>query len=86
MVKVKRFTAAWCGPCKMFAPVFSELEKEISGVEFQTIDVDQNKEETQNNLVTSVPTTIIEKDGEQVYRFSGVLPKSVIAGVINKYL
>jgi len=86
MVKVKRYTAAWCGPCKQLAPVFEELKKEITDVTFETIDVDQNKESVIAEGIVSVPTVVLEKDGQQVYRFSGVLPKSVIAGVIKKYL
>jgi thioredoxin 1 len=86
MVKVKRYTATWCGPCKQLAPVFEELKKEITEVTFETIDVDQNKEAVIAEGIVSVPTVVLEKDGQQVYRFSGVLPKSVIAGVIKKYL
>lgn len=86
MVTVKRFTAAWCGPCKQLAPVFEELKNEITEVTFETIDVDQNREAAIEQGISSVPTVILEQDGQQVYRFSGVLPKSVIAGVIKKYL
>jgi thioredoxin 1 len=86
MVKVKRYTATWCGPCKQLAPVFEELKNEITEVTFETIDVDQNKEAVIAEGIVSVPTVVLEKDGQQVYRFSGVLPKSVIAGVIKKYL
>jgi len=86
MIKVKRYTATWCGPCKQLAPVFEELKKEITEVTFETIDVDQNKEAVIAEGIVSVPTVVLEKDGQQVYRFSGVLPKSVIAGVIKKYL
>ncbi len=90
MLTVKRFTAAWCQPCKQLAPVFDALQSEMTNetdkVIFQTIDVDMNKEETTQSGITSVPTVVLEKDGQQVYRFSGVLPKSVIAGTIKKYL
>ena len=86
MVKVKRYTATWCGPCKQLAPVFEELKNEITNVTFETIDVDQNKEAVIAEGIVSVPTVVLEKDGQQDYRFSGVLPKSVIAGVIKKYL
>ena len=79
MVKVKRFTATWCGPCKVLAPIFAELESEIQGVTFETIDVDQNREETANYMVTSVPTVVIEKDGQLVQRYTGVQPKSTYA-------
>ena len=86
MLTVKRYTATWCGPCKQLAPVFEELKNEITEVTFETIDVDQNKESVIAEGIVSVPTVVLEQDGQQVYRFSGVLPKSVIAGVIKKYL
>ena len=86
MVKVKRFTATWCGPCKVLAPVFTELESEIQGVSFETIDVDVNKEEVMNYMVTSVPTVVIEKDGEMVQRYTGVQPKSVYATKIKSLI
>ena len=86
MIKVKRFTATWCGPCKQLAPVFAELQQELTDVIFETIDVDQNRELALEKGISSVPTVILEKNGEQVYRFSGVLPKSVIAGIIKQHL
>jgi thioredoxin-like negative regulator of GroEL len=86
MLTVKRYTASWCQPCKQLAPTFDALQSEISEASFQTIDVDANKDAAIQAGVTSVPTVIFEKDGQQVYRFSGVLPKSVIAGHIRKYL
>ena len=86
MLIVKRYTAEWCQPCKPLAPIFNELQNEMTNVSFQTIDVDQNRDTALENNVSSVPTVIFEKEGQQVYRFSGVLPKSVIAGIIKKYL
>ena len=83
---VKRYTATWCGPCKQLAPVFEELKNEITNVTFETIDVDENREAAIERGISSVPTVILEKDGQQVYRFSGVLPKSVIAGIIKQHL
>jgi len=86
MLIVKRYTASWCGPCKQLAPVFEELQNEIPEVQFQTIDVDENRDAAITANVSSVPTVVFEKDGIPVYRFSGVLPKSVIAGTIQKFL
>ena len=86
MLIVKRYTATWCQPCKQLAPIFEELQRELTEVQFQTIDVDMDKESALHNGVSSIPTVILEKNGVSVYRFSGVLPKSVIAGIIKKHL
>jgi thioredoxin 1 len=86
MLVVKKYFATWCQPCKQLNPIFEELKSEMPNVQFQTIDVDQNKDAALEANVSSVPTVIFEKDGVPVYRFSGVLPKSVIAGTIQKFL
>jgi thioredoxin 1 len=86
MLIVKRYTATWCGPCKQLAPVFDALQSEIPEVQFQTIDVDMNRDEVLEKGISSVPTVIFEKNGQQVYRFSGALPKPVIAGAIRQHL
>jgi len=87
MLTVKRYTASWCQPCKQLAPVFEELQNEMMNeVIFRTIDIDENREATMAANISGVPTVIFEKDGEPVYRFTGVLPKSVIAGQIKKFL
>ena len=85
MLIVKKYFASWCGPCKQLAPVFAELQQELTDVIFETIDVDQNRELALEKGISSVPTVILEKNGEQVYRLSGVLPKSVIAGIIKQH-
>ena len=86
MLIVKRFTAAWCQPCKQLAPVFNELQSEMPNVQFQTIDVDMDKASALENGVSSIPTVILEKDGVSVYRFSGVIPKAAIAGAIKQHI
>jgi thioredoxin 1 len=83
MVKVKRFTANWCSPCKQLAPIFEQLKMNFPNVIFETIDVDQNKELAQTNFVTSIPTVIFEKDGLVKQRFTGVQPKSMYVDTIN---
>ena len=90
MLTIKRYTATWCQPCKQLAPVFAELQNEMTNetdqIMFQTIDVDQNKDAALEANVSSVPTVVFLKKGIPVYRFSGVLPKSVIEGQIRKHL
>jgi thioredoxin 1 len=90
MLVIKKYFAEWCGPCKQLAPVFAELQNEMTNepdqIVFQTIDVDQNRDAALEANVSSVPTVVIEKNGQQVYRFSGVLPKTTIAGLIRQHL
>jgi thioredoxin 1 len=85
MIKVIKFSATWCGPCKVLAPIFDQVKSEISGVSFVDIDVDRNKDITSKYLVSSVPTVIIEKNGELINRFSGIKSKSDIINLINQY-
>jgi thioredoxin 1 len=86
MLTVKRYSASWCQPCKQLAPIFTELQNEITNVIFETIDVDVDRNAALENGISSVPTVVLEKNGTQVYRFTGVLPKPTIVGIINKYL
>lgn len=75
-VKVLDFWASWCPPCNVMKPTIEELEKELAGkVEFVKYDVDQESETAQKYIVTSIPTYIIEKDGKEAARTSGVRPK-----------
>ena len=86
MVKVKRFTATWCSPCKQLAPLFTQMEIELPNVVFETIDVDQDKEQTAEYFITSVPTVIIEQDGRAVQRYVGAQPKSMYVDTINSLI
>jgi thioredoxin 1 len=83
MIKVKRYTAQWCQPCKQLAPVFTQLQVSFPNVIFETIDVDEDKESAQENFITSVPTVIFFKDGAAKQRFAGVQPKSMYVDTIN---
>ena len=86
MVKVKRFTATWCGPCRQLAPLFDQIKTSFPDVEFQTIDVDTSPEEVQENLITSVPTVIVFKDGVAKQRYVGLQPKSMYVDTINSLI
>ncbi len=86
MIKVKRFTATWCGPCRQLAPLFDTMQQEYSNVSFETIDVDHSPEEVQQYMVTSVPTVIIEKDGQLVQRYVGLNPKTTYVNTINSLI
>jgi thioredoxin 1 len=63
----------------------SELQSEVNGVQFITIDVDQDRETTSKDNVSSVPTVVMVKDGQEVHRFLGVKSKQTILELINQF-
>lgn len=84
-ISVVDFWAAWCGPCKMMHPILDETAKEMKGrAKFAKVDVDANGDLAQRFQVMSIPTLIIFRDGEQVDRVSGVLPKDELIKMIQK--
>ncbi len=84
MVEVKKFSAAWCGPCRMLAPVMENIKPKFQNVNFQDFDVDQQYEIASKYLIRSVPTVIIEKDGKEVERFVGLQSEMAYVNAINE--
>ena len=85
MLKVLKFSASWCGPCKQLAPIFDQVKSEVSGVSFQDVDVDADSALAIKYNVRGVPTIIIEKDGQEVKRLVGMQQKSVLTSTINSF-
>lgn len=72
------FWASWCGPCKMLAPVIDEIANEKDDFKFVKINVDEENELATKFDIKSIPTLVIIKNGEEVDRISGFMPKSNI--------
>ena len=71
-VAVVDFSATWCGPCKMLAPIMEELSEEMAGqVEFYNADTDENMDLALANKVTSIPALFLLRDGQIVDRMIG---------------
>ena len=70
------FFAVWCGPCQMMAPIIEELAKDMGDkAKVGKLDVDANQETAGKYNVSSIPTLIFFKDGQEVERVMGVQSK-----------
>ncbi len=78
------FFATWCGPCKMQSPVLEELKEDRSDVKVVKIDVDQETEIARLYGVMSIPTLILFKDGKEVAKNVGFMPKELLVQWINE--
>ena len=81
------FWAAWCGPCRMVAPIIEQLAKEYSGrVAFDKLNVDENPLTSGEFEVQSIPTLLIFRNGEAVDGIVGAVPKYQIESRIKAHL
>lgn len=81
------FSATWCGPCKMMAPVLEQLSEEFEGkIKFYNVDVDENQELAEQYGITSIPALLIMQDGEKKDMQIGFQPKETLAKVFAEYV
>lgn len=77
------FWASWCGPCKMLSPVVEQIADEQSEVKVGKINVDDEDVLAAKFGVSSIPTLVVFKNGEEVNRSVGVIPKDAILNLIK---
>lgn len=81
------FYADWCGPCKTLAPILKEVASELGEkARVIKIDVDKNQQLSQKFQVRGVPTLILFRKGEQLWRTSGVMQKRDLIQKIEEAL
>ena len=68
------FYATWCGPCKMFGPIFEETSSEYD-FNFVKLDVDKSSDIAREYGVMSIPTVILFENGKELKRFTGFMTK-----------
>lgn len=81
------FWAPWCGPCKQFAPVFSETASEMETKAcFMKLDTDSNQHTAAQFQIQSIPTLIAFFQGKEITRISGALPKDQLHQWVHQIL
>ena len=81
------FWAAWCGPCKLMAPVLNDVAETMDGkATIAKLNVDEQRATASHYKIRSIPTMIIFKNGKEVTRFSGVKSKDTILKEIERRL
>lgn len=77
-LKVIKFSAVWCGPCKVLNPIWEELKATEVSAEFVSADIDVEVELLAEYKIKGVPTLLYLKDGLEVYRSVGLVTKDAI--------
>jgi thioredoxin len=78
------FWAEWCGPCKKLAPIFEEVSEEMDEINFGKVDMEEEDQLGGKFGVRALPTLLILKNGEQVARTSGAMPKKKLKNWIKE--
>ncbi len=80
------FSATWCGPCKMIAPIVEELSQEMGNVNFYNVDVDENQNLAAEYGIFSIPAILVMKDGVKQDIMVGFKPKAALKADIERLL
>jgi len=77
------FWAPWCMPCRMLSPIVDGVSEEVTNVKVAKVNVDEQESLAARFDVMSIPTLIVLKDGKEVKRSVGVVPKEAIVNMLG---
>ena len=81
------FFAEWCGPCKTMSPILKDIKKELGDrLTVIKVDVDKNPQAAQAYQVQGVPTMILFRKGQALWRKSGAMPAAGLIAAIQKFI
>jgi len=87
MITLIDFYADWCGPCQAMTPIFKEIAGKYAGkVDFKKVDVEVETNTAAGYGVRSIPTFVIEKDGKEIDRRMGAMPKDTLASWLDAHI
>ncbi len=78
------FWAAWCGPCRAFAPTYEKASERHPDIVFGKVDTDAEQELAEQFQIRSIPTVMVIRDGVIVFEQPGVLPESALESLIEQ--
>jgi thioredoxin 1 len=78
------FWAEWCGPCKMFAPIFQEVSEKHEDIVFGKINTEEEQQLAAMFQIRSIPTLMIFRDQIVIFAQPGMLPGSALEEIIQK--
>jgi len=78
------FWAAWCGPCRMFGPIFEKASEQHPDAVFGKVDTEAQQELAGSFRISSIPTLMIIRDGVVLYAQPGALPEAALEELITK--